>query len=668
MAISLPEAADSRHRPFSMSSVPVSLHDVFAPPGDTSPISLIGDERFEWRTDGAASLGLVLDRFTGAAGAACCFLRLAAGERESIDVVIEGAYGTQSCALGGWLLQPNDAQRPTYWIPLAPVLRARDANGRILSEGIAPVGAFLPSAQRTTIRLRARAGLDLECAVWCLPPAAAQLVAELQNVRVLERQPLFMLSSHFDLRGASDVYRCLIHGTVYENRFEPVRKRKICSELEAYSLYVAMHGLEAATGKKLYGLLKRQLLRSVLARQGEDGVWHHGEWTDFMETHYRLHNGAMLLLESALDETPDATVAQGLRRAADALARATDQTDIGVWFFHDSLEESVEKTEKSGIRWVPSRELGKSPPTKMILNSHLDAIVTLDRYRQVTGDDRHAAKVESALGAAHKLLALHPAERLYRALYWAVWLTLKPEAEAKRLPLPMRAVKRLARRYLLPQLHRVKRLWPRMVMPGGLIERHLSRLHFGVNYHSVNVMDLARVQRRFPTTAFRELLHTAVGAVTGTSLAKYWAETRQRQAIGYWVEALFQLCTLSPELERRAELAVAMLGALDAGLGLPPSLLGAHPEIVAPAMRYPCPSPRDERLRVANLSRGSEREILVVNPSATAIELSWEDATHAELRWVGAGGKAAFADTPLQVPPRGWLLGRSGVAAEPHGL
>ena len=116
------------------------------------------------------------------------------------------------------------------------------------------------------------------------------------------------------------------------------------------------------------------------------------------------------------------------------------------------------------------------------------------------------------------------------------------------------------------------------------------------------------------------------------------------------------------------ECMVEMLGALDAGLGLPPSLLGAHPEIVAPAMRYPCPSPRDERLRVANLSRGSEREILVVNPSATAIELSWEDATHAELRWVGAGGKAAFADTPLQVSPRGWLLGRSGVAAEPHGL
>jgi hypothetical protein len=385
-----------------------------------------------------------------------------------------------------------------------------------------------------------------------------------------------------------------------------------------------------------------------------------------MESHYRLHNGAMLLLEAALEEAPDAAVGEALGKAASVLAQSTDQTDIGVWFFHDSLEKSVEMTQKSGIRWVPSRELGKSPATKMILNSHLDAIVALDRYREVAGDSQYAAKVESALGATEKLLALRPAERLYRVLYWAVGLTLLPEAEARRAPLALRAVKRLTREYLLPQLHRVKRRWPRIVMPGGLIERHLSRLHFGVNYHSVNVMDLARVWRRFPAADFRDVLGAAVGAVTGTSLAQYWAEGRQRQALGYWVEALFQLCTLSPELERRRDLAQAMLGALDAGLGLPPSLLGAHPEIVAPAMRFPCPSPRDARLRIANLSRAHEHEILVVNPSGAAIELAWEEAIHGELRWLGADGKIApSTDGPPRVPARGWLLGRSDQRRSP---
>ena len=621
----------------------------------------LAGERFSRSTRSVAERpGLVLDRFPDADGASCCFLRIEATSDDVVDLVLDGAYGTRSCPSGGWLLRPSDARLPSYWIPLAPVLRSRDGHGRILSEEPASITAFLPDAERTTIALATRSGSDFECAVWRFPPAAAGLVDDLERVRTLERQPFFMLSSHSDLRRPADLYRFLLHGDVYEDRFDPVRRRKICSELEAYSLYVALHGLEAATRKKLYRLLKRQIVYSVLARQADDGAWHHGEWTVFMETQYRLHNGAMLLLEAALEDEPDAGVAEALRKAASALAGSTDQTGIGVWFFHDSLEKSVEMTEKSGIRWVPSRELGKSPTTKMILNSHLDAIVVLDRYRQVTGDGQYAAKVESALGAAAKLLALRPAEPLYRILYWAVGLTLLPEAEARRLPLALRAVKRLARRYLLPELHRVKRRWPRMVMPGGLIERHLSRLHFGVNYHSVNVMDLARVQRRFPATDFRAILAAAVSAVTGTSLAKYWAEGGQRQAIGYWVEALFHLCTLRPDRECRRDLADAMLGALDAGLGLAPSLLGAHPEIVAPGMRFPCPSPRDARLRVANLSRGAEHEILVVNPTSDAIELSWEEATDGTLRWLGAGGEVAGSgDGPPRVPPRGWLLGRS---------
>ena len=68
---------------------------------------------------------------------------------------------------------------------------------------------------------------------------------------------------------------------------------------------VALSGLELATGKLIYTLLKRQLLFSVIARQSEDGGWYHGEWTDLMESHYRFHNGAMLLLEAALKEQPE---------------------------------------------------------------------------------------------------------------------------------------------------------------------------------------------------------------------------------------------------------------------------------------------------------------------------------------------------------------------------
>jgi hypothetical protein len=640
----------------------IVLQDAFAPrEGAELQAELRTDVFARTSLDLAGQANLVLDRFLDGGGASCCFLRIGPSAAGIARFALEGAYGTTSCPSGGWLLRPGDPKLATYWIPRAPFLRTHDTQGRILSEEPALVTAFMPTAAQTTIDIATHGDCNLECVIWRLPPEAAELVENLVQPCVLEQQPIFMLSSHTSLSKPSDLYVYLIHGHVYENQFGRAHKRKICSELEAYSAYLALHGLEAATHKPLYRLLKRQIVFSVIARQAQDGGWYHGEWADFMESHYRFHNAAMQLFEAALEEAPNAVIANALERAASVLSRCTDKTDIGLWFLHDSLEHSVEALEQSGIPWGPSGEFGKYPATKMVLNSHLDAIVTLDRYREVAGDDQYATRVESALGTARTLLTLRPAERLYRVLYWAVGLTLLPEAQARELPLPLRAVKRWTRNYLLPQLYRVKRRFPRMVMPGGLIERHLSQLHFGVNYHSVNVADLARVWRRFPREDFGEMIAAAVSAVTDTTLLQYWAETKQRQALGYWVEALYQLCTLAPERSYRRYLAVAMLAALDAGLGLPPSLLGAYPEIVKPAERFPCPSPRDVRLRIANLSRGGRHEILVLNPTTEAIALAWEEDRDDGLAWVSADDRPVSAATaPLSVPARGWLLGAVG--------
>jgi len=635
----------------------LALRDVFEPSEGAMLRRETASDLFarcSWEISDRGSI--TLDRFRDANGASCGFVRLSPSEAHTIRFVVESAYGLEACPSRGWLLKPGEAALPTYWIPQPPVSRAMDAQGRILSEEPTTLSAFEPTTSGTTIELAMRNTSPLECAIWRLGAEASAIVGDLERPLVLEGQPVFMLASHTALRGPADVYVYLVDGRVYENRFDARRKRKICSELEAYSVYVALHGLEASTGKKLYRLLKQQILLSVIARQAADGGWHHGEWTDFMESHYRFHNAAMLLLETALQEEADSKVDSALGKAASVLSRSTDRTDIGLWFFHDSLEKSVEMTEKSGIRWIPSRILGKSPATKMILNSHVDAIVTLDRYREVTGDGQYAEHVASAVAATRKLLALRPAEWLYRPLYWAVGLTLLPQPEAERLPLALRALKRLTRDYLLPQLHRVKHKFPRMVMPGGLIERHLSRLHFGVNYHSVNLMDLVRLWRRFPTEDLERVIDGALEAVTNTTLLRYWVESGQRQALGYWIEALYHLCSLKPEAVYRRHLAEGMLSALDAGLGLPPSLLGAHPEVVRPGERFPCPSPSDARLRVANLSRGGRREILVINPTRAPIELVWEGTSSDDLTWVAAGPSTS-ADSRLLVPARGWLVG-----------
>jgi hypothetical protein len=608
---------------------------------------------------------VLADRFADAP-ALCCFLRLPRGAARTVRLVFDGVDEALGCAAGGWLLRSRDpAAAHCYWVPQLPVCRALDAHGRILAQGDAGLGGFGASAQRLWIDVQVAADRHLDLAVWRLAPGAEVAIA-LDAPLAIERQRWFLRSSHEAIGRLADVYQCLVHGWVYDNRFVWRRmwggfRWRICSENEAYSLYTWLAGLQRATGRALYGLLKRQIVAALVSRQAADGGWHHGEWTDLMESHFRLHTAGLLVLAAAYEEAPEPAIGRALEAAAAFLAQKTDRTEAGLWFLHDALEESVERAmAKDAPRWAPTRMLGASAANKLILNTHLDSTVALDRYRAVSGDARHDAAVQAARITARNLLARQPADALYRLVYRAVWLTLLPAAKAARLPLPARALRRLARQRLIPNLYRLKHRYPRFVMPGGLIDRHLAPQHYDTGYHTVNLMDIVRLWRRFPQDDYRAIVRGAVQAVTATGLLQFWSESRHKQPIGYWPEALYHLCTLDDSLPLRAHLAQAMLSAEDAGLGLPPALLGADSEAVPPGEQAACPSPRDPRLRVANISRGKRREFVVVNPAQEAISLHWDLAPPADTRWLAADGRPADASSgaPL-VPARGWLLGRS---------
>lgn len=643
-----------------------SLHELFEPTGTSEAREILNASRFtRTQRDDAGHTVSLLDRFPGVAGASCCFVRLQRGAARTISFIAQGAYLLEACPSGGWLLKAAQAESASYWLPQAPMLRTLDDCGHITAERPASVAGLSASTTRMVVKLQLPADWCLDWVCWRFESNASDVLDSLQCPISLETRRYFLWGSKVNFQLPADVYLYLLHGHVYTNDFVWPRKWKFCSEIDAYGLYLALHGLELATKKRLYGLLKQQILYSVIARQARDGGWHQGEWTDLMESHYRLHNSAMLMLEAALEEEAEETVRQALQRAAAFLASCTDQTDIGLWFLHDSLEGSAEAMEEmrkqTNTPWIPSRALGKSPTNKLILNTHLDAIVALDRYREITADNQYTGHIESARAAARTLLGLRPAEALYRLLYAAIGLTLLPKADAMRLSFPLRAIKRLTWMYLTPRMHRIKRLFPRLVMPGGLIERHLSPMHYDINYHPVNVMDLARYWRRFPMEDLAGIVDAAVKAVADKQLLEYWSEAKPRQfAIVVWVDALYHLCTMSPAQAYRGHLAHAMLKTQDAGLGLPPSLLGCDTEVVRQAEQQPCPSPTNPHLMVANLSRGKTTEILVVNPTTGSLKLAWECNAPDTLPWMDSSGQPiADSGASLLVPGRSWILGRA---------
>jgi len=613
----------------------INLRSLFLSAQDHSSPPLIDSQAFTRATLALAGTASVLQDCFAESRAAVSFLRIAGNDAAQASIHVDGGYQLDRCAAGGWLVSPLDCSRDSYWIPQAANLRKLDQDGHILAHQQAQPAGFHVSPSRLAVTLDIPRDRVLDITAWRLPANEPELARSLQTLSTLERQRYFLWSSHTVYQRPADVYLHLAHGHVYENHEVWPKYWRVCSELDAYALYVVISGLLRATGKRLYALLRAQLVFSVISRQAEDGGWYHGEWTDQMESHYRLHGGAMHLLAAYFEETYDAVVGAALEKAAAFAAARTDRLDCGVWYLHDSLEQDTETLKKYPFRIARSRALGKSESNLLVLNTHLDTNIAMERCRRVTGNARHDALIDSANASTRTVLELRHAEWLYRPLFRAIGLTFLASEQARTLPLFKRVIKRIAWKYLLPQLPRVKAQFPRLVMPGGFIERDLAQYGLSVRYQPVNLLDVVRTRRIFGDAGLDEVLEYGFSFTQQSGITARWKEMKGKEddALGFWVEALYHLCLANPAPRYRAWLAEAIIDLEDNALGLSPSLLGANAEAVGPKKQHPCPSPRDPKLRVANLSHGEHIELLIVNPTTGPITLEWDIPPQNTMSW-----------------------------------
>lgn len=596
------------------------------------------------------SLGMATLTIDQPAGQAPRCLTLAAADQ--LDVRLPPGFRLEHARGGGHLLLSDTVAAPAYWVPHWPRFVEMDANGRLVGLGSLQIDRFdvFDSSLQLSVRAPDR---RIEWTVWQLPTSQ-----DLQEAGPLERARWFMLGSHTVLAGRADVYLHMVGGTVFENRKAWPNDWRVFSENDGHALHLTLGGLAKASGDALLNGLRRQVREAVLARQSDDGGYRHGEWTQLMESHYRLHCSAMHLMMDALDLDPEPRVEQSLRRAAAFIARQAVELSFGHWLLHDELEHSTEAFAKGPFRWVPSRAFGKSEANMLVLNSHLDAMVALSRYAQVTGDQQYVALLQSAHRATQAVLSLRPAQWLYRPLFSVIGWTFLPLDRARALPVWKRALKRLAWQRLIPLLPRIKARFPRLVMPGGFIDRDLCLCTWAPDYHAVNLMDLARYLRHFDDATVRRVLIESLDFTHATGLVNRWMEMGYRRyAVGFWVEALCHVCQLMPEESKyRQWLVEAVLLLEDAGMGLPPSVLGANSEALPAHRQMPCPEPADMGLRLVNLGHREVPELLVVNTGKTTRKLEWNHPPVAAIRWQDAG-RRPLPDAVPHVPARGWLWG-----------
>jgi hypothetical protein len=609
-------------------------------------------------TVAAANGSALVDAFD-TADCRCLFWRGAGAD--AAELRLPGRFALTTPAAGGWLLAAADHGQPSYWLPQLPVLRRIDPQGRVFQEQAARIRSFAIAEAEVSAAFEAPAGQVFDLVLWQIGPTASGIARELETLAPGEDQPTFLWGSHGVYRLPANLYRHLLHGSVFDLRFSWPHKRRAYSENEAHALHLTLRNRELATGKRVYRLLREQVVLSVLARQDADGAWRQGIWTPDMECHFRLHCSAMHMLMDSEAERPDASIRAALARAARFVAGQAERYLGETWYLHDSLEQSEEAMRREMPDWDRCTRDGKSPGNTLVLNTHIDTLLALDRYRALTGDTAYESGTESARRLLLRLLGMRPAEWLYRLLTAPLYLTVLPAVRARRLPLPIRALKRYARQLMAPLLTWAKCRYPRLVMPGGFLDRALSLKRFAHPYHSINLMDLVRYRHRFRAEPGVDAIITEALRFTDThDLLAYWAETPPaRYAIGFWVEALYQLALSDRDPRHRQSLARAALLADDLGLGLPPSLAGTNLELLAIDDQKPCPLV-GAGLRVINLGSGRQGEYLFLNPGKETLPFAAPAGLANGWRW-SAGA------TPSPTPPAFLAAGAWVLAEEDAG-
>jgi len=217
-------------------------------------------------------------------------------------------------------------------------------------------------------------------------------------------------------------------------------------------------------GCELQGLVRRQLVISLISRQAPDGGWYHGEWTDMMESHYRYHNGGVMLLAAAYEEweiLPSASRSTRLPLSSPR-PRTRWRSEPGICTTHSSRARSLwTAVAPAGYRTgCSARHLRRSSSSILIWirSSPSIAIARSPVAHSMSPTLRPRARLRVDCWKCDQRSAL-PCALLGRRADAASGGGSPPPS------LPLRIVRRLSREKLLPKLHVVKRRYPRLVMP-----------------------------------------------------------------------------------------------------------------------------------------------------------------------------------------------------------
>lgn len=411
-------------------------------------------------------------------------------------------------------------QSRLFWIPIRPALREYDDHGRMVTN-VESAFEIIPQSSGFRLAAMCKAGVKLEFVMLLFRERIESFSKELTDLAPVETKHV-VRDTWLRYEGVSNVWDYLINGMIFSTRHIPAGKAWNSQNL-AYGLYYYLDFLLKRTGKQIYLICRDLVAYSVMLSLPDDSRWRHGIWTDLMETHMVHQATGIHVLLSFYEDTGNKLFLQKSRAAVDYLISCVDELDDGkVWFLHDSLEENPEDVRLYYKNLIPSTAFGKSPSNTLCLNTHISTLTVLHRINELAPDERCGEAFESGLGTLCRLLGQRPASCLYGLVYRfrGVGTRLVLRTNSKLMRKIQKRYDDALKKSILPRL---KKKFPRFVMPNGYIERDLCFAPLSDFYHMVNLKELLILYGQNPCDWLAGILEKSVPDTVKSGLADYAA-------------------------------------------------------------------------------------------------------------------------------------------------
>lgn len=432
------------------------------------------------------------------------------------------------CSIRGLIIACGDSERGLLWLPKQPVAREWDNQGRIKWEQELDC-----NYESKDDALLIKAKIDKQgCIEFPVVQFVSKATAFLDEIRTFFPQETteYIKGDWFTYKDVSDIWNYVVKGDVYDPRNQPVGRRWRCEQC-AHTLYYHLNHLEEQTNKKIYAALQDLIAYSVMLSLPSDGRWRHGHWTPEMETHTRFQVDGIHLLLTHYEKTGKEVFLGKAKLAMDYLISIADTlSEGGIWFLHDSLEVDEQQARFFYGNLISSKAFGKSISNTLCLNTHLWTMTALHRLTTLDSDPKYEEYLERGLKATQKVLEAEPAQLLYLPVYLVRDFLIKVALRSNRVVMKKvpRIFDRVFGRFVIPYM---KKVFPRLKMPNGFIERDLSSSALPNYYYIQNLKDLLVLYKQTRREGLLKIIEKSLAYALQSGLVKHFASRDQRAVL-----------------------------------------------------------------------------------------------------------------------------------------